>query len=412
MIGAHAAAPDPAAMQVDTLFENALLPDGRRVAFAVTAGRIEALLDAGAPRPEAAAMVDFAGALVAPGFVEGHVHLDTSFIGDAWIPHKPNTTGFDVHERVRFQNENLALAAPLTQRARDHLELCLAQGSTRMRSHLIVDLDRGTAHAEALLALREEYADRIDLQLCAFPQSGILASPGVADLMDAAMAMGCDVVGGLDPASFDQDLEGHLDVVFGLAERHGARIDIHLHDAGHLGVFEIERIAARTAALGMQGLVGISHAYGLGDVPEAQQRKTAAKLAAAGVAIMTNAPGARPLPPVAILREAGVTVWSGCDNIRDSWWPWGDGDMLGRANMIGYRSGFAVDAQLEMCFDIVTEGGAAALGLADYGFHPGAPADFVTLNARHPAEAVAARPRDRQVWKNGRLIARDGKMLP
>lgn len=395
----------------DTLFENALLPDGRRAGFAVTGGRIETVLEDGAPRPEAAATVDFGGRLVAPGFVEGHVHLDTSFIGDAWVPHKPNTAGFDVRERVRFQNENLAEAAPLAERARAQMELCLAQGSTRMRSHLIIDLARGLSHAEALLEMRAAWADRIDLQLCAFPQSGILAEPGVADLMDEAMALGCDVVGGLDPAGFDGDLEGHLDVVFGLAERHGAPVDIHLHDAGHLGVFEIERIAQRTRALGMQGLVAISHAYGLGDVPEPLQRRAAEALAKAGVAIMTNAPGARPLPPVALLREAGVTVFGGCDNIRDSWWPWGDGDMLGRANMIGYRSGFAVDAQLAACFDMVTEGGAAALGLSDYGFRPGAPADFVTLDARHTAEAVAARPRDRQVWKHGRKVAENGAVI-
>ncbi|MEC9434165.1 MAG: amidohydrolase family protein [Pseudomonadota bacterium] len=395
----------------DTLFDNALLPDGRRAGFAVTGGRIAAVLEAGAPRPEAAATADFAGRLVCAGFVEGHVHLDTSFHGDAWFPHKPNTAGFDVRERVRFQNENLATAAPLADRARAQMELCLAQGSTRMRSHLIVDAARGLAHAEALLALREAWAGLIDLQLCAFPQSGILSEPGVAELMDAAMGLGCDVVGGLDPAGFDGDLEGHLDVVFGLAEKHGAPVDIHLHDAGHLGVFEIERIAARTEALGMQGLVAISHAYGLGDVPEPVQRRAADRLAKAGVAIMTNAPGARPLPPVALLRAAGVTVFSGCDNIRDSWWPWGDGDMLGRANMIGYRSGFAVDAALEACFDIATEGGAAALGLTDYGLREGAPADFVAIAARHPAEAVAARPRDRQVWKAGRLIAENGAMV-
>ncbi|SFI76588.1 amidohydrolase family protein [Albimonas pacifica] len=395
----------------DLIFENALLPDGTRAAFAVTGGRIEAILPPGAPRPEAGGTVDFAGALVAPGFVEGHIHLDTSFWGDAWFPYKPCTDGFDVHERVAFQHENLAQAAPLAPRARSQLELCLAHGSTRMRSHLMIDLTVGLSHVETLLSVREEYAGLIDLQLCAFPQNGILHSPGVAGMMDAALEMGCEVVGGLDPATFDRDVEGHLDAVFDLAERRGAPVDIHLHDTGTLGVFEIERICERTVALGMQGRVGVSHAYGLGDVDPTAQRKAAERIAAAGVAIMTTAPGARNFPPVALLREAGATVWSGCDNIRDSWSPYGDGDMLGRARMIGYRSGFNTDAQLAMAFDVVTEAGAKALGLADYGFRPGAAADFVTIPAAHVPEAVAGAPGGREVWKNGRRIAAGGRLL-
>ena len=395
----------------DTLFENALLPDGTRAAFAVAAGRIEAVLAEGAPRPGAASIVDFGGRLVAPGFVEGHIHLDTSFWGEAWKPHKPCTAGFDVHERVRFQNENLAEADPLDVRARRQLELCLAQGSTRMRSHVMIDLNVGLSHVETLLAVREEYAGLIDLQLCAFPQSGVLKSPGVDALMDEAMAMGCDVVGGLDPAAFDRDVEGQLNVVFALAEKHGKPIDIHLHDHGTLGVFEIERICERTVAAGMQGRVGVSHAYGLGDVTPDQQKKAADVIAAAGVAIMTNAPGAHPFPPVALLRAAGATVWSGCDNIRDSWWPYGDGDMLGRAQMIGYRSGFNTDAQLAEAFDVVTEAGARVLGLSDYGLRAGAAADFVVLPVENVPEAVVAAPAAREVWKNGRLIARDGRML-
>ncbi len=395
----------------DLIFENALLPDGTRAAIAVTGGRIEAILAQGASRPMAGATVDFAGALVAPGFVEGHIHLDTSFWGDAWFPYKPCTDGFDVHERVAFQHENLAQAAPLAVRARNQLELCLAQGSTRMRSHVMIDLTVGLSHVETLLAVREDYAGLIDLQLCAFPQNGILHSPGVAEMMDAAMGMGCEVVGGLDPATFDRDVEGHLDVVFDIAERRGAPVDIHLHDHGTLGVFEIERICERTVALGMQGKVGVSHAYGLGDVDPTAQRRAAETIAAAGVAIMTTAPGAHAFPPVAILREAGATVWSGCDNIRDSWSPYGDGDMLGRARMIGYRSGFNTDAQLEMAFDIVTEAGARVLGLADYGLRPGAAADFVTLPAAHVPQAVAGAPGGREVWKNGRLIATGGRLL-
>jgi cytosine deaminase len=179
-----------------------------------------------------------------------------------------------------------------------------------------------------------------------------------------------------------------------------------------MGVFSIEEIAARTSALGMQGKVVISHAYGLGDVPADTVRRTADLLAKAGVAIMTNAPGARAFPPVLALRNAGVTVFCGSDNIRDSWWPYGDGDMLGRAMMLGYRSDFRTDEELGVTFEMVTTAGAKALGIEGYGLEAGARADFVVLDATHIPEAVVAVPKQRSVYRAGTCIVRDGVLEP
>ncbi len=395
---------------MDRLFTGARLSDGSLRDIAVKDGRIAAISPSGSG-PAAAETVDLGGALVVPAFVEGHIHLDTSFYGDRWIPHKPCTNGFNVHERVAFQAENMAAAAPMDERARNQLDLCIANGSLQMRSHVMVDGSVGLRSLETILKVREDYRDRIDIQLVAFPQSGILSSPGTSELMDEALKMGCDLVGGLDPASFDGDVKGHLDAVFGLAEKHGAGIDIHLHDGGSLGLFEIGEIVARTKASGMPGKVAVSHAYTLGEVEPDAFARAADGLAAAGVAIMTNAPGSHAFPPVAALRAAGVTVFGGSDNIRDSWWPYGDGDMLNRANMIGYRSGFYEDRELEDAFDVVTHAGARALGLEGYGLVPGARADFVALKAAHVPEAVVAVPRERAVYRAGRLVARDGKLL-
>jgi cytosine deaminase len=402
-----------------TIFRNARLADGSLVDLAVTAGRFSAIVPAQKAADRAGidlgivdlAIVDLGGQLVVPAFVEGHIHLDTSFYGDAWRPHIPCTNGFDVRERVAFQARNLAAAAPMAERAKNQLELCIGHGSLAMRSHVMVDGSAGLTHLETILTVREQYRDLIDIQLVAFPQSGILASPGTPELLDEALRLGCDLIGGLDPASFDRDVKGHLDVVFGLAQKHGAGVDIHLHDGGTLGLFQVEEIAARTRALGMQGSVAVSHAYGLGDIPANALPKAAEMLAAAGVAIMTNAPGNHAFPPVAALRQAGVTVFGGSDNIRDSWWPYGDGDMLGRANMIGYRSGFYEDHELAAAFDVVTHAGANALGLESYGLAVGASADFVTLPAQHVPEAVVAVPKERTVYRRGKAVARDGKML-
>ncbi|MCS3930949.1 cytosine deaminase [Bradyrhizobium elkanii] len=397
-------------MAFDTIFLNARFDGGARHHIAVAGGCIAAItpLD---ERPAANETIDLGNVLVVPGFVEGHIHLDTSFYGDAWRPHKPCTNGFDVHERVAFQAQNMAVSAPMDVRARNQLDLCIGHGTTQMRSHVMVDGSVGLKSLETILRVREEYKDLIDIQLVAFPQSGILMSPGTPQLLDEAIGLGADLVGGLDPASFDRDIEKHLDVVFGVAGKHDVDVDIHLHDMGTLGAFEIEQIAARTRALGMEGRVAVSHAYGLGDIPMDQLKKIADTLARSGVAIMTNAPGARPFPPILALRNAGVTVFSGNDNIRDSWWPYGDGDMLRRATTLGYRSGFNIDEELRVAFDVVTVSGAKALRLEGYGLRVGAKADFVTLNAEHIPEAVVGVPQGRSVYKQGKLVACDGKIV-
>ncbi|MGN6311636.1 MAG: amidohydrolase family protein [Xanthobacteraceae bacterium] len=397
---------------IDTLFRNARLAGGTLAAIAVTDGKIAAIEpESSAHGMSAGSDVDLAGRLVVPGFVEGHVHLDTSFYGDTWRPYVPYTAGFNVRERVDVQHRNMAAAAPMAERARNQLELCIANGSTQMRSHVMVDGSVGLKSLQTIAAVREQYRHLIDIQLVAFPQSGLLTCPGTAELLDAAFDHGADLIGGLDPAAVDRDVNGHLDIIFGIAEKRGVGIDIHLHEANTMGLFSIEEIATRTQAHGMQGKVTISHAYALSDIPADAVRRVADTLAVSGVAIMTTAPGARAFPPVLALRNAGVTVFGGNDNIRDSWSPYGDGDMLRRAMMIGHRSDFRTDDELRIAFDAVTAAGAKALGIANYGLHVGARADFVTLRAAHVPEAVVAVPKGRSVYRAGVCIVRDDVLI-
>uniref|UniRef100_UPI000A393AFC amidohydrolase n=1 Tax=Streptomyces sp. NRRL B-24572 TaxID=1962156 RepID=UPI000A393AFC len=276
-------------------------------------------------------------------------------------------------------------------------------GTGHVRSHVDVDPDTGLDHLHALLDVREKFRDRLGIQLVAFPQSGVVAAPGVADLLDAALADGADLVGGLDPVGFDGDPDGQLDIVFGFAERHGKGIDLHLHDGGETGTAQLRDIAARTAALGLGGKVAVSHAYALGAVDAAELDRTATALAAAGVAIMTNGPGGH-VPPVLRLREHGVRVFAGSDNIRDTWWPYGTADMLERATVIGLRTGLMTDPELSVAASLVTGEAAAALGLTDYGIAPGARADLVAVAAGSVPEAVAAHPRRLLVLHAGKVV--------
>lgn len=397
--------------KIDTLFRNARLSDGRVVDIAVKNGRI-ATISADSPGSlPARETFDLNRCLVLPGLVDGHVHLDKGFIGDEWKPHRPCTAGFNVRERVEFEKQALAKAKPIPVRAAGLIELCVTQGTTHMRSHVDIDPGIGLRNLEQVVAVRDAHRDRVSIQIVAFPQSGIVTAPGTRELLEEAIRNGADLVGGLDPAGYDGDIAGHLNAIFDIAGRHDVGIDIHLHDGDLLGVFEIEEIARRTKALGLGGKVTISHAYALGQVSRDTAQRAANQLAEAGVSILTNAPGAHAFPPVLLLHDAGVNVFAGNDNIRDSWWPYGDGDLLERAMIVGYRSGFNTDAELALTFDMVTSSAAKALNIENYGLVEGGAADFLVLDAQHIQEAVIARPKPRDVYKAGRLIASNGAMI-
>jgi cytosine deaminase len=365
----------------------------------VAGGRIVAIAPAGT-RLIGGSFLALGQRLLLPALADGHLHLDKSFLGLPWRPH---VAGDSIAARIAAERaERAALDSPLTERARRLVERVIGFGTLSLRSHVDVDEVIGLDHVQALLELRSALGDRIDLQLVAFPQSGISAR--VAELLDEALRLGVDVIGGLDPAGIDGDIEAHLDVVFGLAERHECRIDIHLHDPGTLGTFELRRIAARTRALGLHGKVAVSHAFALGAVDAADLRTTAQALAQAQVAIMTSGPGADSMPPLRPLLDEGVLIFGGSDNIRDAWSPFGSGDLLQRAGIIGYRGNFRSDEELRLAFEFVTTNSRRVMGLAPVSVTVGSAADLIALAAADTPEAVAAAPPDRLVFRGGRLV--------
>jgi cytosine/adenosine deaminase-related metal-dependent hydrolase len=282
------------------LLRNAILPDGSRADLLLSDGRIARI---GHALPaEGADAVDLAGRLVVPGFVDGHIHLDKTLLGAPWVPH---VAGDTVAARIAAEKRlRGAVSVPVESRARRLVETVAALGTVAMRSHVDIDSDIGLRGLHALLSVRAACTHLADIQLVAFPQTGVLADPGTADLLAQALTEGADLIGGLDPATIDGDIEGQLGIVFGLADRHGVGVDIHLHDPGELGAFEIRQIAARSKALGMQGRVAVSHAYALGQIDDATFGRTAEALAAGGVAIMTTGPGPVAMPPVKRLLAA------------------------------------------------------------------------------------------------------------
>jgi cytosine/adenosine deaminase-related metal-dependent hydrolase len=384
------------------VLRNGRLDDGRLVDMRLHLGKIASIEPAGT----AASGVDLAGGLVLPGLIDGHIHLDKTHLGLPWMPHQP---GGSVTERIEAEKAiRRGLEEPMAVRARRMVDHVVARGTTTLRSHVDIDTEVRLAGVEALLELRQSVRDRIDIELVAFPQSGVISHPGAAELMDEALRLGVEVVGGLDPAGIDGAIDAQLDILFGLAIRHGKPIDIHLHDPGTLGCYQLQQIAARSQAAGLEGRVVVSHAFALGGVDEDRFKRTADALAAGGVAIMTNGPGTATMPPVKALAAHGVTVFVGSDNIRDAWSPYGNGDMLDRARLVGYRSDLVTDAELRLALDLVTSHTAEVMGRPATAIAPGAPADLVVVRARHVPEAVAVAPPRELVIKRGRIVARDG----
>jgi cytosine deaminase len=386
-------------MSASLILTNARMPNGSKASVRVIDGIVAELGDKITETDPEIERYDAGGRLLLPGLIEGHVHLDKTLMGAPFIPH---IRGETIARRIAAERA-LRSRAPLSIEARGGrlIERLSAQGTTALRTHVDIDADAQLFGLEAVLRLKQRYARLVDIQIVAFPQSGILREPGVADLLDAAVREGADLVGGLDPEGIDGDAKAHLDVVFGVAERRGVGVDIHLHDRGVLGASELQMIAERTAALGLGGKVAVSHAFCLGELDEALFAATAEALARAGVAIMTTAPGPVPMPPIKRLQATGVNVFSGSDNIRDAWSPFGNGDLIERAGLICDRQDFRANDDLELAFRLVTESAALSTGLGPARLAKGESADFLLVEALSIAETVAARPIKREVFKRG-----------
>lgn len=365
--------------------------------------------DADVAVPDDIETIDGDNAILIPGLVEAHTHLDKSLLGLPWYRNEVGPLLLDKITNER--NSKIALGIdPQVQSERQAI-LSMAKGSTHIRSHVDVDTVHGLKGIEGVMATQQKMRGWIDIELVAFPQSGMMTRKGTVELMDEAMQLGCEVVGGLDPCAIDRDPKGHLDTIFSLAERYGKPLDIHLHERGEMGCFSMEMIIERTVALGMQNQVVVSHAFCLGQPDRQHVAQLTEQLAKAGIRIMTTGPAAVTAPVIRELREAGVVVCSGSDGIRDTWGPFGNACMLERAMFLAQRNNFRRDDEVEVALDVCTHGGATSMDIDNYGITPGCDADCVLVEGESLAEVIASRPVRKLVMKRGRTVAENGQCL-
>ncbi|MBD8080760.1 amidohydrolase [Cellulosimicrobium arenosum] len=382
---------------------------GDRVDLHVTDGRFSAVTphDPAAPAPSDA--IDGCRLLALPGLVNAHAHVDKSWWGKDWVSYggEATTQGRIAHERAHRDE----LGIPGVEVTLAVLRELVRHGTTAIRTHVDVDLGLGLRGIEVVREALAELRGAVHAEIVAFPQDGVLRRPGVLDLLDAAAAAGAEHVGGLDPASIDRDPVGQLDGLFAIAERRGVGIDVHLHDGGELGAFQIELMVDRTLRAGLQGRVNVAHGFAVGQLPAARQADLVAAMGEAGITMTTVAPiGAAPLPLPA-LHEAGVAVGLGTDGIRDLWSPYGTGDLLALTTQLARLSRFRHDDELVAAARIATTDAARFVGRDVHDLVVGAPADIVLVDAENVPDAVVRAPRRALVVAGGRVVAREGDVL-
>ncbi|MED0958412.1 amidohydrolase family protein [Bacillus paramycoides] len=340
--------------------------------------------------------------LVLPAFEEMHIHIDKTYYSGPWKACMPAENIF-----TRFNEEETILPKQLAtaqHRAENMLELLLRNGATNIRTHCNVDPIIGLRNLEATLSALETYKDRLSGRIVAFPQHGLLRSNSV-QLVKDAMRMGAQLVGGVDPATVDNDIEKSLHTIMDIAVEFNADVDIHLHDANNLGTFTMKRLASLTEEAGWQGRVTISHALGLGGVTDKEAEEVAERLAALKIDITSTVPIGKQVIPIPLLDRKGVKVSLGNDSITDHWSPFGTGDMLQKANRLAERFGWSDERSLGKGLRFIT-GGKETLNDEGERVWPnvGDEASFVLTNATCVAEAVARQTEKCVVMYKGNVV--------
>jgi cytosine deaminase len=396
---------------LDRVIRNARLPhatDGRLVDIGFASGRIAAI----EPRIEADAPVDdVEGCLCCAGLVETHIHLDKSRIVDRCAP-EPSRGQPDLMRRVQAVKSTFTVE-DIYRRAKETLEGCLKHGTTRIRTHVEIDEPVGVKGVEAMLALANEYAWAVDLEICVFPQEGLTNAPAADAALIRGLEMGATVIGAAP--NYDADHPGQINRIFELARRFDVDIDMHI-DSGHdAASMDTHLVADLAESLKLGGRVAMGHMTKLAGLPPVRQSEIARRLADVGVAVTVlpstdlfvlarhadhNVP--RCVADASLLVEAGCNCSISSNNILNPFTPFGDGSLIRMANLHANILQVGQPERLAELFSMITDRSARLMNLEDYGLAVGNPADLVVIDAPTPAMAVAAIAPVLAVYKNGR----------
>lgn len=392
-------------LEIGYLYKNGMVTgtETGRFHVCVDDGKIKEIILADKPLETDLPIHDAKNHLMLPSFRDMHIHLDKTYYGGPWKA--PTIPVNGIMKRIEEERELLPRLLPVAEeRAKKLLDLLLHAGSTHIRTHCNVDPVIGLKNLEATMQAVEAYKDKASVEIVAFPQHGLLRSESVS-LVREALRHGASLVGGVDPATLDENIEKSLQTVMELAVEANANIDLHIHDPGHLGIFTFKRLASLTEEAGWQGRVTISHALALADISPQEAAEVAELLAHQGISITSSVPIRRTIP-IPLLQEKGVEISLGDDSITDHWSPFGKGDSLEKAGTLAERFGLSDERSLGQALGFIT-GGVTPLNKEGERVWPkvGDDADLVFVEASCSAEVVARRARRIAVLFKGNLVA-------
>ena len=395
---------------MDLILRNALIAGEESkppLDIGIEGGRIAAIEGGLAAEGEE---IDVGGRLVSPGFIETHIHLDKSCLLDRCKSVKgtlEEAIGEVAKAKRNFQPDEVR------ERAVRTLEKSILQGTTHMRTHLEVDPVVGLKSLDGIQPLIEEYKWAIDLEICIFPQEGLLNNPGTDELMIEGLKRGCHVVGGAPYT--DSDPPGQIDRLFEMAREFDVDVDMHLDFGNTPEGMTIEHVCNRTEEFGYGGRVTVGHMTQLSTLQTAEFERITRRLADAGVAV-TVLPSTdlylmgrhqdhnvlRGVVPVHKMLRHGVNCNLSSNNVLNPFTPFGDCSLIRMANLYANICQVGqIDDTIE-CFDMVTRRSADLLNLDDYGIEVGKSADLVVIDNKDRQSAVAELSQPLMGLKKGR----------
>ena len=395
---------------MDLIIRNARLSDrlsDGALDIGVEQGRIVAIERGLAAEAE---VYDARGYLACPGLIETHIHLDKSRIIERCVPQERSQ--LSPVKGVTPLKKSMSVE-DVRARAERTLEECIKHGTTRMRTQVEVDPGIGMRGFEGVQSLIADYRWAIDIEICVFPQEGLISYPGTEELLIEGLERGAKVIGGAP--RYDSDQAGQIHRIFELAREFDVDIDMHL-DVGHTpDALNIHLVRELTEKYRRGGRVVVGHMAKLSLMPPDAVAALARSLADTGIAV-TVLPATdlflmgrnrdhsvvRGVADANLLLRHGVNCSLSSNNILNPATPYGDCSLVRMANL--YANVLQIDRPqgLRECFGMLTDMSARLLNLKDYGFAVGRPADVVVFSAREPEQAIAELAQPLAVFKNGK----------
>ena len=362
--------------------------------------------------------LDAAGNLVMPTYVNGHIHLDKCFLQEKMRPNKDYTFGECLE--LTWEHKASYTTEDILERAGRAIREGIMNGTTVFRAFADVDSVGRLRGVEGLLALREQWRDLAHIEVVAFPQEGIIRDPGTSELMEEAMRLGADVVGGLPWFEMlDEEAREHIDFCFELAKRYDKDIHMLVDDTDNPLSRSLEYLAVKTMREGYQGRVSASHCGALAAYNEVHAHKVMDLLKQANVSISSNPhislvvqgrydqePIRRGITRAKQLWQHGVNVFSSQDDVADPFYPFGRNDQQEVVAYLCHTAHMTAPSEIDAAFDFVTYNAARALRLQDYGLEPGCKADLNILAAPTFREVLRRQQPPRWAIRDGKVLAR------